>query len=740
MIQNNAEIVYENDAQIDNNKINFSSNIQLNDFQAAILNKMINRENNYCITLKKNNEIKLIHTNIGILSNKVGTGKTIITLALLLYKNNLEKYFSTLFFEKILYNSLNYLPKDITSLIAQYANIIDYQLITYSKYTSYENNLISYDFCYKSAYDIFLDTNLIIVPHSLFHQWKNEIIKNTDLHVKYLQSKRDFNFTKEDVKNNYFDQFDIVLCTINKCFDLYQLHYNKENRVWTTPNDNYVWKRVFIDEADLLNPNNNKHKSLFHNLYFPFIKSYFMWIITASYKKLFNTRTFYSNNNYVSNIFQTLNNKTCISTDLKTSVSGSDIIDCLPIICDEKYIQKSLQLPEIKYKTQYFRDNFFICFFSKIKLTQKHKLLIHSLNSLNYEKSIHILINIIIKNFQIPRNYVYNLNNNLGFTQFNHIAQYFTYTQFNWHKPSISLAYFNKIKYNLLLVFCALLLKKFLLLKSKILRTNNREINKKKLFCLLLQYHECINHFYDFQQIVLANKLCIFCYRCNLSIEINIENFICHNCQQESNFKIFNFLSIFQIFEETLNSITASFEKISLLRNKFLKMRRFCRRLKNDTKIVAFFLSQEENNKKFKIFNYNSFNSKIHYVVNKIKNPNPKNPKNTKKSFLIFSDNFELLEKIKQEFEKLLISYTILKGNANVINKKIEKYNNKEIQVLLLNSKYFANGLNLQITDSLFLLNKVDKQIEEQIIGRANRYNRKTNLVVNYVLYDNEKN
>ena len=127
-------------------------------------------------------------------------------------------------------------------------------------------------------------------------------------------------------------------------------------------------------------------------------------------------------------------------------------------------------------------------------------------------------------------------------------------------------------------------------------------------------------------------------------------------------------------------------------------------------------------------------NIKLTHIINDLKTEDKKN-----KRFLIFTNNYFLINSITKAFEKNEITYTILKGNNNTINNRLKKYNRKEIQVLLLNAKYFGNGLNLQHTDEIYIFNNLTHEMEKQVIGRANRFGRKKPLVVNYVLYNNEK-
>ena len=68
----------------------------------------------------------------------------------------------------------------------------------------------------------------------------------------------------------------------------------------------------------------------------------------------------------------------------------------------------------------------------------------------------------------------------------------------------------------------------------------------------------------------------------------------------------------------------------------------------------------------------------------------------------------------------------------------IAKYKNNEYQALLLNANHFGAGLNLQITDEILIYHRMSKDLERQVIGRAQRLGRSDPLKINYLCYENE--
>jgi hypothetical protein len=107
-------------------------------------------------------------------------------------------------------------------------------------------------------------------------------------------------------------------------------------------------------------------------------------------------------------------------------------------------------------------------------------------------------------------------------------------------------------------------------------------------------------------------------------------------------------------------------------------------------------------------------------------------------SFMVFANYMETFSKIETKFKELNITYNILKGQASSVKKHVDEFENKKVQVLMLNAQFFGAGMNLQMTTDLVIYHRFTNYMEEQIIGRAQRYGRKGALNVYYLLHDNE--
>lgn len=105
---------------------------------------------------------------------------------------------------------------------------------------------------------------------------------------------------------------------------------------------------------------------------------------------------------------------------------------------------------------------------------------------------------------------------------------------------------------------------------------------------------------------------------------------------------------------------------------------------------------------------------------------------------LIFSAYENSFTNIILILDKLGIQFDYLKGNGYQIQAIIERYKNGSVKVLLVNTRQYGSGLNLENTTDIILFHKFDTEIEKQVIGRAQRFGRKEPLHVHYLLYENE--
>jgi hypothetical protein len=111
---------------------------------------------------------------------------------------------------------------------------------------------------------------------------------------------------------------------------------------------------------------------------------------------------------------------------------------------------------------------------------------------------------------------------------------------------------------------------------------------------------------------------------------------------------------------------------------------------------------------------------------------------NPEGKILIFSEYKISLDMISSMLGKNSISYKRLKGSGGVIKNIIAKFKSGETRVLLLNAKHYGVGLNLQMCSHIVLFHRMEKDMEKQIIGRGQRDGRTTQLEVMYLCHNNE--
>lgn len=218
--------------------------IQLKPHQLTGLYKAIEMEKKGVLTYNiKNNEIFnnsniTISTNVGIIGDIVGYGKTLLALSIIA-ANNLND----IHINDICIKSFN------SSIVYSYFSI---------KYNNY---------ILKSLNNI-INSTLIIAPRGpVYLQWENTIKNNTTLkyiaidNLKFIKNKLPKN---SDEIINFFNSYDIVLIkntTLKILIDYYGSNVKS-------------WKRIMIDEAhDIITK-------------ISFMKYYYLWLISATYTEI----------------------------------------------------------------------------------------------------------------------------------------------------------------------------------------------------------------------------------------------------------------------------------------------------------------------------------------------------------------------------------------------------------------------------------------------------------------------
>ena len=98
---------------------------------------------------------------------------------------------------------------------------------------------------------------------------------------------------------------------------------------------------------------------------------------------------------------------------------------------------------------------------------------------------------------------------------------------------------------------------------------------------------------------------------------------------------------------------------------------------------------------------------------------------NPGQKWLVFNDNANAIEEAGNRLKAKGVKCIMLDGgNAAAIQRAIDAYKGEDAQVLLLNSKMEAVGMNLENTTHLLFMHAARPQYVEQIVGRAQRFGR----------------
>lgn len=173
----------------------------------------------------------------------------------------------------------------------------------------------------------------------------------------------------------------------------------------------------------------------------------------------------------------------------------------------------------------------------------------------------------------------------------------------------------------------------------------------------------------------------------------------------------------------------------------------YCRTLINSTDDINFLLAEHNNlNEEEKINinvpNINSLNNLHNYLKEYSIFFNKENivdllidnikKINTNYHILIFSENNNFIQNLNNKNEIMKVS-----KNIQNIEKLITNYNENN-SILFLDSKYFNFGLNLEKTTHLILTHKLNHITERQVISRAYRIGRNTDLDIYHLYHKNE--
>jgi SNF2 family DNA or RNA helicase len=115
-------------------------------------------------------------------------------------------------------------------------------------------------------------------------------------------------------------------------------------------------------------------------------------------------------------------------------------------------------------------------------------------------------------------------------------------------------------------------------------------------------------------------------------------------------------------------------------------------------------------------------------------------PDGAAQKVLIFASFDETLKQIEKDLTENEIKFMRLGGSHSEITKTADEFNSAQgSQVMIINSTKHCSGLNLQTaTDLIFAHKIIDKDIQSQVAGRIQRMGRTTQARIHFMLYKNE--
>ena len=598
----------ENDESYD---LKIDTNIEFKPHQLRLLQKCLEREKKY-ITIEGSTRYQSLYTDVGIMADKVGSGKSYVILGLI--QQNEDP-----------------LENKETS-------------ITYGTGSHFTLNLKQVQHTYKNV-------NILVISHLLVKQWSSYVDTFSDnLSYICINTKKSLTSLEDNI-----DKYKLIICTGFMYKQLRAIFYL----------NNWSCTRIFFDEIDTTNtPGAN------------YLPTKFIWFVTASYKnllfpvqKILHNRFVYThiltngiqNNSFAKNLF--------VSTLKNMSHNELSVIDRIIVKNDDSFVDASLGLPDI----------------NRIEIICKNPVEVNVLTGLVNNE---IITSINAGDIQTALSHIHSYNLD---SQMNIIAKVIhdlqtNLTNLNIKKQSLESMIYNNESH-----------------KQQLIDKISNDIN-----AVNTKIEEITNRIID-------NDLCPICYNDAHTKTISkcCNNTFCLSC----------------------------ISKWLLVQNK-------CPLCKTDVNITDdFYIVKPEvvDNEKYSedtfTMKYKSIPCNDDFTRNLNKFNNLERVLLNRKSyskFLIFSEFEHCFNAMYPYLEKSGANFSHLKGNQAQCNAIIDKYKNSNLDVLLINSKHYGSGLNLENTTDIILFHKFEDQIEKQVIGRAQRTGRKTSLNVWYFLNELE--
>jgi hypothetical protein len=770
-------------------------NVELRPHQKTTLHKMITKEK-YLKSRTSSltntyidydhyfpNDYLNINSNMGFLANTVGSGKTFIILGLISQSKQINtKNTNWSYNLELLYHTTTF-PKDVCSVIAEYHNDNNVEF-------NYNKTIMGENVIDNTEYNI-IDTNLIVTPHSLITQWKNEIKQHTTFNLLVINNVRDLRkINQQENKQEYFNSFDIILCNANKYNNLMEIQDELLIK----------WQRVFFDEADTIKISNTR-----------LCITNFLWLVTATFER-FQDRGqigFLSNINRGIDYFFFDKQVTELTNSFRIPYGRKNkiILNALTIKCNENYIKRNLIVQHPNYNNVFIENTppiirFIISLeciersFKQCFLNNKSRFVENCTNiildgkqfleELEFPNILLRDINNFIKNNHFSS---YDAHRRYRFRVLCNIMNIINYDDFISLYKNISGIENNNMFKRLILSYTVKILKEQAKLVKYVYIIEENKFKTRRIVNKTID--SILQHLKELNKIIKYindNKICIICekndyqddmemitddfcnfhyhFSCHIQDSQLINDYIIPNHSDTIMYRRHGYLisnhSFFANTEYnirkkyTLHPFTINFSKVmsyidsfnTNIYNETVFRQFFHNKLQEFTHENidmyentfsyllkdSFFNTLNTNNDNIEnITTYSFVEDKINYVKDRYINAE-------NKKILFFSDSELIFNKIKQFLNDNNVNWGTISGNNKTIAKRLRDYTTGDLNVLLLNNNFFASGINLQNTTDIIILNYIDEHTMTQVIGRAQRIGRDINnrLNVNYILFESE--
>lgn len=640
------------------------------------------------------------NTGYGVLSDPVGSGKTLEVLSLIAARTTLtppvnqvivNKYIEYIAKPRIIYEKKRESSYNTSYLfnspdtIASQLNPIYGDTNYYSSFRMYKS-MMTYDAAMKMPFEL-VKTNIIVVPHNVVNQWKNAVETQTKL--KNLVVNKTVNIPEHFTE---FGNYDVVIISLTRFEQVMERYMTN---ILTDKKQYYVY-RFIVDEAhtfrskyqidvagDKTTGTHNTIKGHFK------INSIFIWWMTSSFKSLFTLSNISANTiTPIQSLYNQSKDDHC-----------SDIVKFITVKHSQEEINDSIKLPP-KYA--------FVVESTIEKLWQN---VISNFKSLVTSDAIHAMnagdYGAVIDRLGIEE-----------VTPENLLASLTQKMQDDIDNSKLMLEAKKNMKYSTENA------------KQKALEHLAHEIASKEsrlesIIKSINGENECPVCFCELDENKALLKCCYkkTCLECLISYFTN--KYECPSCAEPKPqyIALGDKNKAGKASEETIED---SEGKKAICDNDMLYLKslniKTSKTDKTNSDKILMSLNNTENNKA------HHFENIMTYLNNYV----------DKASILVFSKFDGTFKNCISVFAKIGILNKEIKGTPDQIKNIVSDYESNKVKVLMLNSANMGFGMNLQTTTDIIIMHKMDSETEKQVVGRAYRIGRKSPLRVWYIYNNTE--